>query len=208
MNLLQKIFGQENELTARQFHFPYFFDEKHFCNLISPFNLTTEVKFHEKNKIASELDLIHNKETKLTIKFGQQLMIEDGKLTLWANDKNILIIEKIDLEFKTESKIIEIEIPKLELGFNQITNNLNLTNFITYARSEKIRYKLDLYETFGIIVITDNVVEFIPFDWFNEKGGDYGYVWPALAQLESNQNLIGSGMRMENFKIELRKKSL
>ena len=208
MNLIKKIFGTENGLTSKQFYFPYFFNEYDFRKLISPFNLTTEVKFNEKTKMASELDLINDNESKLTIEFGQSLMIENGNLTIWSTDKDTLKIKKFDLEFKSEPEMIEIEIPKLELGTNQIVNNLSLTNFITYIRSNKIKYDLDYYESFAVVVITDNVVEMIPFDWFNEKGGDYGYVWPALAQIDTNGNLIGSGMRMENFKTELRKKSL
>jgi len=207
MNLIKKIFGQENKLTARQFYFPYFFDERYFRKLISPFNLATEAKFNKKTNMISELDLISKKKTKLTIQFGQRLMIEDENLTIWSTDKDTLTIKKIDLEFNCEPKIIEIEIPKLELGINQVENNLSLTNFITYIHSEKIKYDLDFYETFAIVVITDNVIEMIPFDWFNEKRGDYGYVWPALAQIDTNRNLIGSGMRMGNFKTELRKKT-
>jgi len=207
MNLIKKIFGQENGLTSRQFYFPYFFNERDFRKLISPFNLTTVVKFNEKTKMASELDLINNDETKLKVEFGQSLMVENGNLTIWSTNKDTLTIKKIDLEFDSDSKTIEIEIPKLEIGINQLENNLNLRNFTTYVRSEKIEYDLDYYETFAIIVITDNVVEMIPFDWFNEKGGDYGYVWPALAQINTNGNLIGSGMRMGDFKTEIRKKA-
>lgn len=207
MNLIKKIFGQENGLTSRQFYFPYFFNERDFRKLISPFNLTTEVKFNEKTKMASEINLKNNNETKLTIEFGQSLMVENGNLTIWSTNKDRLTIKQIELDFESDFKIIEIEIPKLELGVNQLENNLNLTNFTTYIRSEKIKYDLDYYETFAIILITDNLVELIPFDWFNEKGGDYGYVWPALAQIDTNGNLIGSGMRMENFKTELRKKA-
>lgn len=207
MDLVKKILNQENEMTPRQFYFPYFFDERHFRKLISQFNLTTEVKFNERTKMASELELICEKETMLTIEFGQSLMIRGEHLIIWSTDKDTLSIKKIDLEFNGEPQIIEIEIPKLQLGINQIENSLSLINFITYVRSEKIKYDLDYYETFVIVVITDNVVEIIPFDWFNEKGGDYGYVWPALAQIDTNGNLIGSGMRMENFKVELRKKA-
>jgi len=207
MNLIKKIFGREYGLTSRQFYFPYFFNESEFRKLISPFNLTTEVKFNEKTKMASELDITNNNETKLTIEFGQSLMVENGNLMIWSTDKDTLTIKKIDLEFDSDSKIIKIEIPKLKLGTNQLENSLNLTSFITYIRSEKIKYDLDYFETFATVVITDNEVEMIPFDWFNEKGGDYGYVWPALAQIDANGNLIGSGMRMENFKTELRKKA-
>lgn len=207
MNLIKKIFGTENGLTSKQFYFPYFFNEHDFRKLISPFNLTTEVKFNEKTKMASELDLINNYEAKLTIEFGQSLMIENEKLIIWTTDNDTLTIKKFDLEFKSEPEIIEIEILKLELGTNLIVNNLSLTNFVTYIRSNKIKYDLDYFESFAVVVISDNVVEMIPFDWFNEKGGDYGYVWPALAQIDTNGNLIGSGMRMENFKTELRKKA-
>lgn len=57
MNLIKRIFGKENALSAEQFYFPYFFDEHNFRKLISPFNLTTEVKFNEKTKMADELFL-------------------------------------------------------------------------------------------------------------------------------------------------------
>ena len=207
MNLIKKIFGTENGLTSKQFYFPHFFNEYDFRKLISPFNLTTAVTFNEKTKIASELDLINDKESKLTIEIGHSLMIENENLTIWSTNKDTLKIKKFDLEFKSEPEIIEIEIPKLELGINQIVNNLSLTNFVTYIHSNKIKYDLDYYESFAVVVITDNVVEMIPFDWFNEKGGDYGYVWPALAQIDTKGNLIGSGMRMDNFKTELRKSS-
>lgn len=205
MNLIKRIFGKEDELTSRQFYFPYFFDKRVFSKLISPFGLMAEVRCNEKTKIASELNLISQKEIKLTIGFGQSLMVQDGDLMIWSANKGSLIINKFNLEFNSEPKTIEIEIQKLEIGVNQFENDLGLTNFVTYIRSDKIKYNLDFHESYGIIIITGNTVELIPFDWFNEKGGDYGYVWPAVAQLDSNENLIGDGMRMGCFKIGIRK---
>ena len=47
-------------------------------------------------------------------------------------------------------------------------------------------------------------INIIPFDWFNTTGGDYGYVWPAVAQINlKNFELTGKGMRMADFKVQL-----
>jgi hypothetical protein len=58
------------------------------------------------------------------------------------------------------------------------------------------------YETFAIVVTENKSIDIIPFDWFNKTGGDYGYMWPATAQVNiQNRELESKGMRMADFKV-------
>lgn len=204
MYIFKNKFNPKQRLTPRQFYFPYFFDEYYFRELLSPFQLTTEVRFNEKTEMPQELYLKKDEETKVVIKFGQQLMIVEGSLIVWSTNRDIMWMEKIDLSFELTSKKNQFEIPPLEIGINTIPNPLGLKNFITFIRSRKIKYPLDFYEIFGILIINEDTVELIPFDEFNKKGGDYGYVWPAVAQLDAQGYLHGEGMRMDDFKVKVR----
>jgi hypothetical protein len=206
MNLLKRIFGQKAELTPRQFYFPYFLYEEQFRLLIRPFGLTAEIEVNKTTGMASVLHLKRDGIKKITVQVWQQLMIDNnGALVIWYKESSKLKVSKYLLNGNFDFKEFEFDISTLQIGVNRIENNLSLDNFITFVRSDLIKYENPFCDSFGMMIVTKENVELIPFDWFNKKGGDYGYVWPALAQMDlSNNLLIGEGMRMENFKLELR----
>ncbi|MFT5858001.1 MAG: hypothetical protein ACI865_000085 [Flavobacteriaceae bacterium] len=139
---------------------------------------------------------------------GQWLMVDtEGRLLLWEKGNGRVTILRYPHDFVNEHEAFEFEISKLRIGVTIIENDLALESFVTYVRSEKIKYAMGFYETFGVLIINGNNIELRPFDEFNESNPDYGYVWPAVAQIDVKNNfLIGGGKRMTSFKYELRKK--
>lgn len=205
MNLLGKLFGHKAKLTPRQFYFPYFLYEEELRSILKPFGLSFEIAFNEKTQMASLMYIMKDSNLKLTVFPWQQFMIDsNGALLLWYKKENKLIISKFVLENTFDIQNFEIDISILKVGSNRIENSLKLDNFVTYLRSTKIKYEEGFYDSFGIIIVNEDMVELIPFDWFNEKGGDYGYVWPALARLDIDNNLlVGEGMRMDKFNVPI-----
>jgi hypothetical protein len=208
MSIFDYFFWKRSKFTPKQFYFPYFFNEHKFCELIAPFNLTTEVEFDKKTKMASLLHLKSNSKIKLSVSFSERLMIENNILTVWYTENENLNITCHSLNIKSISKNFVLNIDQLEIGSNKIDNDLNLSNFVTFVNSKKIKYNLKNHDIFGIVIINQNIIELIPFDWFNQNETDHGYIWPAIAQLEPTKNkLVGTGMRMGNFEVKkIRKK--
>lgn len=206
MSFIYKIFSS-NKLTNRQYYFPYFFDEYDFKKSISAIGLTCEIDFSSKTNMAERLRLLNNGQS-LNLEFGTRIMVDNHFLTTWKTNTDIIDITifpivKHRLDFNTR-KIFQIDISKLVLGKNQTTEDYELTNFVSYLRKSDLKYSLPFSEHFVIIIINKNNVELIPFDWFNKTGGDYGYVWPAIAQLDiKNNRIIGKGMRMNDFTVDL-----
>lgn len=146
----------------------------------------------------------------LRLDFGTQIMIDNNFLTTWTRGTDLIDISIFPIVNKaidfSKKKNFQINISKLMLGKSVIDQDYELTNFVSYVRKSDLKYKQDYFETFVIIIINKNIIELIPFDWFNKTGGDYGYVWPALAQLDlNNYRITGKGMRMHDFTIDLNK---
>ena len=191
--------------TARQYYFPYFFNQYKFNKELARFKLSSEVIFNSKTEMPSEL-IITGAGKKVEFKFGSRLMIDGSHLIIWRTEEDLLTVSKISLsklDFVNDN-VLDIHLKELKLGKNEIINDLSLQNFVTFERMDGLKYELDFYESFVIVIINGNEVELVPFDWFNKTGGDYGYVWPAIAQLDIARNeLKGSGMRMGDFRIKL-----
>ncbi|WP_430401180.1 hypothetical protein [Flavobacterium sp.] len=204
-------------MTPEQYYFPYFFNQKELNKSIRKIGLNTLVKFDIKTKMAKELIITKKREFKffwsseeknlLSIPFGTSLMIIDNEIIFWKTETDFIEISKANLlELENEPKIFntKINISKLEIGQNIFNTELDLNNFVTFLRKDDLKYDQDYYENFVILIINKENVELVPFDTFNKKGGDYGYVWPAIARIDVGKKIIyGKGMRMSDFTIEL-----
>lgn len=199
-------------MTPTQYYFPYFFSLDTFGKELAPFGLHSSVSYDEKTQISKSLLVGEQNSpyTLLTIPFGATLMIERSKLFYWTTDTNQIDITQVDLvELADKPELLntKIDLLELKLGRNAARTFLEVELLVTYARKEGLTYQQDYYENFVIVLIEKEQINLIPFDWFNKTGGDYGYVWPATARLESGK-LYGQGMRMGNFTVELDKDCL
>jgi hypothetical protein len=146
----------------------------------------------------------------MEIPFGMTVMIQQNDLLFWKTDYNSIDIFKINLEnledgYDQLHDTIPINISSNNYGF---TPTIELTDFVTYVRMDELKYEMEYYEKFAIVIIDKLHIQVIPFDSFNKTGGDYGYVWPALAQLDlSALKIHGVGMRMSNFIVDLSNRS-
>jgi hypothetical protein len=113
-----------------------------------------------------------------------------------GDDKNAYISFMIDNE--------RLDLRQFSLGQNKFKSSLDINELVLFARKTELKYNQDYYEKFVIVVIDLDKIEITPFDWFNKTGGDFGYVWPAVARYDrKNRKLYGRGMRMNDFVIEI-----
>jgi hypothetical protein len=199
-------------MTPTQYYFPYFFQLDTFNKELATFDLSSFVAYDEKAQMPESLLLKKqtSKDPLLTIPFGATIMLERNKLFYWTTDTNLIDIVQVDvfsLDEEPELLNTKIDLSQLQLGKNHVKGYLDVDPLVTYARKEGLTYNQDYYENFVIVIIENGQIDLIPFDWFNKTGGDYGYVWPALARVDKGK-LYGQGMRMANFTVNLDKASL
>ena len=202
-------------MTSEQYYFPYFFNQIELNNSIKKYGLNTLVIFDTKTEMAKELiitkrekfNLFRKEKQILKFPFGTILMIVDDELIYWNIDEEVIDIVKInliELSQNIESMNSKIDISKMNLGNNTYQTYLGLNNFVTFVRKNDLKYDLDYYENYVIVIINIENIKLIPFEKFNKTGGDYGYVWPAIARIDIlNKKLYGKGMRMTDFEFEL-----
>jgi hypothetical protein len=207
-------------MTPNQFYFPYFFDLEKFNDLLTEFELSSFVTMDDKTKIPKELvvtkksilNFLKPKSPLFTIPFGVTLMIQNDYLFYWSTEYNKIDIIRIDLKNLLDATIIEsqnINLLRYSIGHNNFDNKLDLIDFITYVRKDDLKYDQAHYEKFMLVFINKDDINLIPFDWFNKSGGDYGYVWPAIAKFDKvNFKLYGQGMRMSDFVVDIEKACL
>ena len=143
----------------------------------------------------------------LQIPFWTTLMVVDEELIYWNTEEDYVNIVKINLtELRIDlvSQNSKIDISNMDLGNNIYQTYLGLNNFVTFVRKSDLKYNQEYFENFVIMIINETQINLIPFDDFNKKGGDYGYVWPATAAIDvDNKKLYGKGMRMNDFEVKL-----
>jgi hypothetical protein len=199
-------------MTPTQSYFPYFFQLDTFNKELASFDLSSFVTYDEKAQMPESLLLKKqtSKNPLLTIPFGATIMLERNKLFYWKTDTNLIDIVQVDLlNLNEEPELLntKIDLSLLQFGKNHVRTYLDVDLLVTYARKESLTYNQDYYENFVIVIVEREQINLIPFDWFNKTGGDYGYVWPALARVD-NGKLYGQGMRMDKFTLELDKACL
>ncbi len=201
-------------MTPSQFYFPYFFTLDKFNKAISPFGLSSHITFNDKTEIIDSLvitkkDLFKSMPTLLEIPFGATIMVQNNILTYWSTDYDILNISQFGLSNLSDTiqiKNQKVSLLQFSLGHNKLDTDLDLVDFVTYIRKEDLKYDQDYYEKFVLVFINKGDINIIPFESFNKSGGDYGYVWPATAQLDKEKGkLYGQGMRMGDFEIDIDK---
>ena len=184
----------------------FFFDENRFKQQIGKFGLSYRLTIDEKNKIFNPLLVFNHSDFSLQIDYFTYLMFDlYGNLIIWNTEEDLINISKINFTDGMVNKIdFTIKLKNFPIGKSQLDTDYTLSNFVSYVRKSDIKYELDYYEKFSIVIIDGVNIDIIPFDWFNKIGGDYGYIWPATAQLDLKSfELTGKGIWMSDFKIQL-----
>jgi len=204
-------------MSSKQYYFPYFFDESELNQSLEKFGLTAKIVIDKRSEMGENIiitekknfNLFRKEKELLQIPPWTTLMIVDEELIYWNTDENNVDIVKINLtKLKTNvvSQNSKIDISNMDLGNNIFQTSLGLNNFVTFVRKSDLKYNQEYFENFVIMIINEARINLIPFDNFNKKGGDYGYVWPATARIDiENKKLYGKGMRMDDFEIKLDK---
>lgn len=202
-------------MTSQQYYLPYFFDQTKFDSSITKFGLESKIIYNEQSTLAEKLYLIEKRlfgvlsEVKIVaeIPFGETLMIDGDNLVYWNAENDLIEVTKVNLaKVKSDSEVFStaIDICSLPFGVSVYSNELGLENFVTFVRKSDLKYDLEYFENFVVVIITQNTITLKPFNSFNKLKGDYGYVWPAIAQIDLEKNLLlGRGMRMADFQIDL-----
>jgi hypothetical protein len=201
-------------MTPNQHYFPYFFQLDTFNKELKTFGLSSLVTYDSKTQLPNTLLITQLGATLelLSIPFGATIMIQDNNLFYWQTDYDRIDIKQIALATLAETAIIQdfkIDLLRFSLGRNHMETKLDLNDLVTFVRKKDLKYDQDYYDQFVIVLLDKQVINIIPFDWFNKNGGDYGYVWPAIAKLDKKKcKLYGQGMRMKDFTIELEESCL
>ena len=202
-------------MTSQQYYLPYFFDQTKFDSSITKFGLESKIIYNEQSTLAEKLYLIEKRlfgvlsEVKIVaeIPFGETLMIDGDNLVYWNAENDLIEVTKVNLaKVQSDSEVFStaIDICSLPFGVSVYSNELGLENFVTFVRKSDLKYDLEYFENFVVVIITQNTITLKPFNSFNKLKGDYGYVWPAIAQIDLEKNLLlGRGMRMADFQIDL-----
>lgn len=202
-------------MTPIQYHFPYFIELSNFNSDLAPYHwVAHHVLPQSKNE--SESILLEPMDTEggngkqspsLHFDFGTFLMVHNHLLFAWRRYEDGLLIRQYDLrEVNPELSMLEefIDIMATEPGRHAHTTRMTYHHFVTFIRKPNLIVKEDYYERYVIILLHEEFLTLIPFDTFNETGGDPLYMWPALATLEPEAGkLYGHGMRMGSFTVQV-----
>ncbi len=209
MNKLLKIFGFK-KFGEKQYYFPYFFYQTDFEKSLKKIgSYKVEIEYDSKTKMAKSL-IICKDDKDTRIEFWERFFISDnGKLIKWKSDEQEKLLFTIT-DLKTLHKLLEfsLDISLLNFGENnyQFPDELkDINEFVVFCRRADLLYNIEYFEKYVIVTLNPRTDKILiqKFDWFNIKGGDYGYVWPATAQKElSSGDLHCKGMRMNDFIIK------
>ena len=202
-------------MTPLQYHFPYFFDLARFNADLAPHHWVARMvpppSKNEGECVILEPIVISekagNESPTLRFDFGTFLMVRDHMLYAWRRYEDGLLIGQYDLhEADPVRSMLEefIDVKATEPGRHAHDTNMTYHHFVTFIRKPNLIVKADDYERYVIILLHEELLTLIPFDTFNETGGDPLYMWPALATLEPETGkLYGHGMRMGSFTVQV-----
>lgn len=209
MKILYKIFGIK-QFNEKQHYFPYFFYSKELETALKKIgNFKIEIQLDIKTQVAETL-LIKKDNENVSIKIWERFFIsKSGKLIKWKSDEHEKLLFTI-IDLKTLQELLEftLDISLFNFGENnyQFPDAFNdINEFVVFCRREDLLYNIEYFEKYVIVTLNPRTekIKIQKFDWFNTKGGDYGYVWPATAQRElSSGDLHCKGMRMKDFIIK------
>jgi len=143
----------------------------------------------------------------IEIGFREFMMIRDNRFYAWQKYTDGLEIRQflLDQEDVQASLLMEF-VDTLEPPVGRHTRPTILTYeyFVTFIRKENLLRNQDFHEQYVIVLLHGEQLFILPFDSFNETGGDPLYRWPALALLDVEAGkLYGHGMRMGDFMVPL-----
>jgi len=201
-------------MTPFQYHYSYFIELDHFNAALSPIGWKARIeldnsKDKEEYMIIEKisLDTSQHEVQSLRIDFRTFLMISGQRLYAWKRYADGLEIRQYQLDqTDVQGTMITdfVEIGPLVPGKHPHANKMAYEHFVTFIRKPDLITLEDYYEKYVIIHLHGQNVTMIPFDSFNETGGDPLYMWPALATLDLSTGLLhGIGMRMGSFTIPL-----
>ncbi len=202
-------------MTPIHYHFPYFIELSKFNADLAPQRWVARI-MPPQNKNEGECILLEpivvsdeaGKEIPLLrFDFGIFLMVQRHLLFAWRRYEDGLLIRQYDLrEVDPGISMLEefIDIIATEPGRHSRSTSLTYHHFVTFIRKPNLMVREDWYERYVIVLLHEDFISVIPFDSFNETGGDPLYMWPALASLEvESGKLYGHGMRMGSFDVQL-----
>ena len=202
-------------MTPIQFHYPYFIVIDKFNAELSPLHwsarLVDSVNTEDGEYLVVERLLAAQDDNRnpdaIRIDFGTFLMVFGQRLYVWNRYADGLEIRQYHLDHEdVQGTMITdfVEIGPLVPGTQPHPNMMSYDHFVTFIRKPDLVTKEDYYEKYVIIHLHGQSVTMIPFDSFNETGGDPLYMWPALAVLDISKGLLhGLGMRMGSFTLSL-----
>jgi len=202
-------------MTPVQYHLPYFIELSKFNADLASHQWIANIEI-PKSKNESEMLILEpmgiNDEAgkaspALRFDFGTFLMVQGHFLFAWRRYEDGLLIRQYD--FREEDPGIAmaedfIDIITTDPGKHPRPAMMAYHHFVTFIRKPNLNVKVDYHERYVIILLHGDCITVIPFDSFNETGGDPLYMWPALATLDPDTGkLYGHGMRMGSFTVQL-----
>lgn len=201
-------------MTPFQYHFPHFLDIEKLNQSLASFGLSVHL-FTDRYQNTTEHLIIENVKHdsnsnpnhRLVFSYGTFLMIHNSSLFTWQKFSEGLEICQYNLaqhDIKTSMQSEFVNVLDLTPGRHPHPTPLQYDHFITFIRKENLITPDASFEKYVIVVLHEQNMTIIPFDDFNETGGDPMYKWPALASLDLTTGKIhGIGMRMGTFTIQM-----
>jgi hypothetical protein len=202
-------------MTPVQYHFPYFIELSKFNADLTPLEWKARIEIpqskNESEILFVEPIVIKSKSGKvgssIRFDFGTFLMVQDYLLYAWRRYEDGLLIRQYDLREEDPGvSLLEefVDITATEPGRQAHSTRIGYHHFVTFIRKPNLIVREDYHERYVIVLLHEDNLTVIPFNSFNETGGDPLYMWPALATLDLDAGkLYGHGMRMGSFTVQL-----
>ncbi len=200
-------------MTSLQHHYPFFLDMATLNGALLPLFWKAEIAgaaTKDENEYLSIKRMVNNGDPvpqtlEIRVGYHEFLMVVGSTLYCWRKYEDGLLVRQFQLndDDPHATMLSEfIEAIKLDPGTHPHSTQMTYDHFVTFWRKENLVQKEDWYEKYVIIHLHHQEISIIPFDSFNETGGDPLYMWPALATLDVEKGVLyGHGMRMGSFSV-------
>ena len=202
-------------MTPLQHHYPFFLDMATLNVTLLPLLWKAEIvatqakddhEYLSIQKIVSE-DASKPQAPEIKVGYHEFLMVIGARLYCWRKYEDGVLVRQFQMDDDDPhaSMLSEfIEAIRLDPGTHPHPTQLTYEHFVTFWRKENLVQKEDWHEKYVIIHLHHQEISIMPFNSFNETGGDPLYMWPALATLDVEKGILyGHGMRMGSFTAEI-----
>jgi len=202
-------------MTSLQHHYPFFLDLPALNETLLPLRwkaLIVDASTKDDDEYLSIMKILTEHpllSQSVEIKVGSYefLMVNGPKLYCWRKYEDGLLVRQFQLDDDDPQATILsefIEAANISSGKHPHHTQLTYEHFVTFWRKDNLVQKEDWYEKYVILHIHHQEISIIPFNTFNETGGDPLYMWPALATLDVEKGILyGHGMRMGSFEVAI-----